>query len=103
LKNQFTALDESLSGFKPDGLAQWRVGEMANVLLNQAREAAPDSPVIKAIEDFKPSHDKSFVDEARVGTVRATLRQVAEALPAEPAPMPRGGPPSSGGVMDQEL
>jgi hypothetical protein len=80
LKQQIFALDESLSGFKSADLAEWRVGEMANVLLAQARDNAPDDPVIKSIPDF-PRSDKMFVADAKIGTIRATLRQAAEALP----------------------
>ncbi len=85
LKDQIMALDESLGDFKADVLAQWRIGQMANALLAQAREAAPQDPVIKVVEDFRTSGDKTWVEGARVGTIRATLRQVAEALPPDDA------------------
>jgi hypothetical protein len=54
---------------------------MANVLLAQARENAPDDPVIRAIADFKPRSDQTSVADTKAGTMRATLREVAEALP----------------------
>ncbi|HTX31726.1 MAG TPA: hypothetical protein VMD09_10080 [Solirubrobacteraceae bacterium] len=89
LKAQILALDQSLSGFGANDLPQWRIGQMANVLIAQARDAAADSPVIKAVEDFQPRSDHEFVDGARMGTLRATLRQVAEALPPDPPVLDR--------------
>jgi hypothetical protein len=85
LKDQLLALEKSLDGFKAQDVAEWRVGVMANALLVEARKAAPDSAAIKAIEDFTPRASHDFVEDAKIGTIRATLRQVAEALPPDDA------------------
>jgi hypothetical protein len=102
LKGQIVTLDKSLDGFKADDLAEWRVGEMANVLLAQARDEAPDSPVINAIKDFTPSSDKRWVNRAKVGTIRATLRQVAEALPNGSGQARLRPEEPGGGIMNQQ-
>ena len=80
LKQQILALDESLSGFKsadlPNGASVKWVG-----LLAQARETArrPSHQIHSRLQAQK--HDKMFVADAKIGTIRATLRQAAEALP----------------------
>ena len=83
LKDQIDGLIDSLGEFKPESLVEWRVGQIANVLIEQAQKAAPESAVLQVIEPFEPRDDKSYIATEHAGAVRAIMRQVVEALPRE--------------------
>jgi hypothetical protein len=81
LQRQIIELAESVGKMKPDSPVQWQVGKIANVLIEESQKKAPDSPVLKVIEPFRARG--RFIADETAGSVRAIMRQVAEALPSE--------------------
>lgn len=79
--------------------AEWQVGVLANVLIEEAKEKAPDDKLIAAVELFRPNGDNSYVHGPTPEGMSAILRQVAAALPQDPMPMPV----ASGGTITGDL
>jgi hypothetical protein len=79
--------------------AEWQVGVLANVLIEEAKEKAPNDKLIAAVELFRPNGDKSYVHGPTPEGMSAMLRQVAAALPEDPMPMDRAG----GGAITGDL
>jgi hypothetical protein len=82
-----------------DKRAEWQVGVLANVLIEEAKEKAPNDKLIAAVEPFRPNGDKSYVHGPSPAAMCAVLRQVAAALPEDPMPMPV----AAGGTITGDL
>jgi hypothetical protein len=66
----------------------WELGQMANVLLEQAKSAAPEDAVLATIQALTPTPDNQFVYKLYGSTITAMLRQAAESVPETPPAMP---------------
>ena len=79
-KDQLEALAKDLDSYRPGDLVGWSVGKLANALLEQAKLAKPDNPVLIAVDPYEASSD-GYILSASAADVRAVLRQVAGVLP----------------------
>jgi hypothetical protein len=61
---------------------------LTNVLLEQAKAAAPEDAVLAVIQQLTPTPDNHFVYRLDGATVAAMLRQAAESVPETPPAMP---------------
>jgi hypothetical protein len=66
----------------------WELGQLSNVLLEQAKAAAPDDAVLAVIQQLTPTSDNRYVQKLDGPTVAAILRQAAESVPDTPPEMP---------------
>jgi hypothetical protein len=67
----------------------WEVGTVANALLEQAKQEAPNDPVISKVEPFAKDPNAETILRLSPPEVAAILRQVAEGIPRTPMSMPR--------------
>lgn len=66
----------------------WELGQLGNVLLEQAKSAAPEDAVLAVIQQLTPTPDNRFVYRLDGPTVATMLRQAAESVPEMPPAMP---------------
>lgn len=81
IKEQLEALAADLDGCEPREPVRWSVGKVANALLEQAKLAKPDNPVLLAIDPYGKNPGDDYIYEASAADVRAVLRQAAGVLP----------------------
>jgi hypothetical protein len=66
----------------------WEVGKVANALIEQAKQQAPNDPVLNEVEPFVKEENNENIVRLSPPEVAAILRQVAEAIPPAPMAMP---------------
>jgi hypothetical protein len=79
LRSQLTALIDSLGRMKPDQRVDVRIGKIANVLIAEAKKAAPDNPVLSTVTEF--GFEQGYVKRGYVGSFRTIMVQVLESVP----------------------
>jgi hypothetical protein len=85
------------------GRVPWALGKVANALIEQAKQQAPDDPVLAQIDLFQSSPAESIYG-LQADAVSAILRQVAEALPqqAPATPVVEQGGTIMGGIASEQ-
>ncbi len=82
IRFQLEMLGKDLDRYKSDQIVEWRVGKVANALIEEARAALPGNPVLEAIEPFTPTvRQGGYVAKAKAADVTAIVRQAATVLP----------------------
>jgi hypothetical protein len=66
----------------------WEVGKVANALIEQAKQKAPNDAVLAQVEPFVKEPSSENILRLSPPEVGAILRQVAEAIPPAPMAMP---------------
>lgn len=79
-RNQLESLVTSLAKFDTGAVVEWQVGKIANALIAQAKQEAPSSAVLQAIDLFEEGGN-GYIAHVHAGAVRAVLQQAADALP----------------------
>jgi hypothetical protein len=69
----------------------WELGRVANALIEQAKQQVPNDPVLKEVEPFAQEPNAENILRLSPPEVAAILRQVAEAIPPPPMPLPAAG------------
>jgi hypothetical protein len=87
VKDQLETLANDLDTYGDQAPVRWSVGKLANALIEQAKIALADNPVLAAVDEFVPRRDGAYIDHAGAGDVRAVLRQIAGVLPRAPIAM----------------
>jgi hypothetical protein len=72
-----------------DGHVAWEIGKVANALIEEAKQKAPNDPVLSQVEPFTEDPNGRNILRLSPPEVGAILRQVAEAIPPAPMAMPR--------------
>ncbi len=67
----------------------WELGRVANALIEQAKQKAPNDAVLREVEPFAKEPNAENIIRLTPPEVAAILRQVAEAIPNPPMPLPR--------------
>lgn len=84
LRDRVLALQQSLEAMQPEARVNWRLGQIANVLIEQTKEQAQHDPVLAVVEPFEPD-EQSMTLATRSGDMRAVLGQLLLALPPGPS------------------
>lgn len=66
----------------------WEVGKIANALIEQAKQKAPNDPVLGQVGSFAKAPSSETILRLTPQEVGAILRQVAEAIPPNPVALP---------------
>jgi hypothetical protein len=74
-----------------DRQVAWEVDKVANALIEQAKQKAPNDPVLGQVEPFAKESSAENILRLSPPEVGAILRQVAEAIPPAPMAMPSAG------------
>jgi hypothetical protein len=80
IRSQLERLAVDLDQYKPDQNVLWSVGKVANALIEEAKEALPDQPVLAAIDPFTQRGPSVHAASAR--DLSALIRQVIALLPS---------------------
>jgi hypothetical protein len=68
------ALHESLIRFDAEKPCPWELGEIFNTLLEQAKQAAPDDPIVSVMQPAQPGPNEVYVREDSGGLAGKTLQ-----------------------------
>lgn len=74
IEYRLKALHESLLRFDAEKPCPWELGEIFNTLLEQAKQAAPDDPIVSMMQPAKPGPKDVYVREASGGLAGKTLQ-----------------------------
>jgi hypothetical protein len=74
IEARLKALHESLVRFDAEKPCPWDLGEVFNALLDQAKQAAPDDPIVSMIQPAKPGPKNIYVKGASGGLAGKTLQ-----------------------------
>jgi hypothetical protein len=71
-----------------DGHVAWAIGKVANSLIEEAKQKAPNDPVLSQVEPFTEDPNSKNILHLSPPEVGAILRQVAEGVPPATMAMP---------------
>jgi hypothetical protein len=80
---RLSRLADDLAAFKATDPCPWTLGATFNALLDAAKEAARDDPVLAAYTPVEESGTGRMVAGVNCGALRAMAQQVVAALPSQ--------------------